>query len=329
MRVLAGDIGGTSTRLALFAVDGERLDPIAQKSFPSRDFSGLEQIVRLFLDPVRETCKRACFGIAGPVRNGRSETTNLPWVIEARLLERNLNLDRVDLINDLEANAYGIAALGPDDFKVIHEGEPDAAGNRAIIAAGTGLGEAGLFWDGQRHRPFATEGGHGDFAPTGELEISLLRHLSLRFGRVSWERVLSGPGLVNIYRFLLEHRGAEEDRAVAGEMSRADPAAAISKAGMAGRCGVCVEALDLVVGFYAAEAGNLALKFMATGGLFLGGGIAPKIVEKLEGAAFRSRYFAKGRMQALVESMPAKVILNDRTALLGTARFAVAAAERN
>jgi glucokinase len=323
--VLAGDIGGTNTRLALFETDGGGFEIRAEENFPSREYDGLEKIVRKFLGDRDSGCADACFGIAGPVRGGRSETTNLPWVVEANRLEKNLRLKTVSLLNDLEANAYGLAVLSEGDFALLHAGWPDATGNQAIVSAGTGLGEAGLYWDGERHRPFATEGGHVEFGPTGDVEIALLRHLSSRYGRVSWERVLSGPGLVNIYRFLLEHMRMEEPAWLTEQMERTDPAAAISGAAMQGRFSVCEAALDLFVALYGAEAGNMALKVMATGGVFLGGGIAPKIVDRLRGRNFLDRFLGKGRMRALVESMPVRVILNDRTALLGAARYAALA----
>jgi glucokinase len=325
VKVLAGDIGGTNTRLALFEGDGDGFESIAEADFPSRKFDGLEEIVRRFLGSGPPDCADACFGIAGPVRDRRSETTNLPWVVEAGRLEENLRIKKVSLVNDLEANAHGLSILDKADFAVLLEGRPDARGNRAIISAGTGLGEAGLYWDGNRHRPFATEGGHTEFAPTGEIEMALLQHLSQRYCRVSWERVLSGPGLVNIYRFLLENQGTEEPAWLKEQMERTDPAAAVSNAALQGKSTVCKDALDLFIALYGAEAGNLALKLMATGGVFLGGGIAPRICDRLRGPTFLDRFLGKGRMRPLVESMPVQVILNDRTALLGAARYAVLA----
>ena len=322
MRVLGGDVGGTGTRLALFEVSGEEIRTLETGDFSSRDYPDLYAIVEKFLGSRKALCERACFGIAGPVKEGRSKVTNLPWVIEAGRLARQLAIDKVFLINDLEAGAWGLASLGSDDLLVLAAGEPDARGNQAILSAGTGLGEAGLYWDGNRHRPFATEGGHADFAPRAAVDFELFRFLHKRYGTVSWERILSGPGLVNLYRFLLEHRKAAEPGWLTLEIRDTDPAAAISEAGMAGRCPVCSEALDLFVGFYGAEAGNLALKMMATGGVYLGGGIAPKIVERLRGPAFLNAFRDKGPMASLLRGMPVRVILNDRTALQGTARYA-------
>jgi len=322
MKVLCGDIGGTKTRLSLFEVGKERLELREERFFPSQEFASLENIVSEFLHAKGISCERACFGIAGPVRDGRSKTTNLPWVVDGRRLARDLGIAEVSLLNDLEANAYGIAVLAASDFLVLNEGNPKAVGNAAVISAGTGLGEAGLYWDGEKHHPFASEGGHADFAPGNELEIALFQYLSKRYGRVSWERVLSGPGLVNIYQFLCEYRQAETPTWLDEEMRTGDPGSAISDAGLTGKCHICAEALDIFVRLYGAEAGNLALKVMAMGGMYLGGGIAPKIAEKLKGPDFMQAFLDKGRMRNMLEEIPIKVILNDRAALLGAARYA-------
>ncbi|MGH8403816.1 MAG: glucokinase, partial [Gammaproteobacteria bacterium] len=229
----------------------------------------------------------------------------------------------VDLINDLEAHAYGLPLLAEKDFAVLHPGATGATGNQAIIAAGTGLGEAGLIWDGKAHIPYSTESGHADFAPRNELEIDLLRYLLREFNEhVSYERVLSGPGLYNVYRFLRERGEQLESPEVAAGLKVSDPAAVITQAALAGICRLCSQALDLFVACYGAEAGNLALRAMATGGIFIGGGIAPKILAKLKGPAFLQAFLAKGRMRKLVEQIPVKVILNDKAALLGAANYA-------
>jgi len=320
--ILAGDIGGTNARLACFKVDGGHLVSVREKDYPSRAHAGLDEIVRKFVEDYSVSVERACFGIAGPVKDGRVVTPNLPWVIDAGQLSGLLRLQDVALINDLEANTYGIAALGPSDFVVLSEGSPDAEGNIAVIAAGTGLGEAGAYWDGTREHPIPSEGGHGDFAPRTELEIQLLRSLLGRFKRVSYERVLSGAGLLEIYRFLRDSGRGEEPEWLKQEMLQQDPSAAISKAALEARSELCQQALDLFVSIYGAEAGNLALKFKATGGVFVGGGIAPKIVEKLKGPTFMEAFKAKGRMRRLLEAIPVRVIMNDKTALLGAARRA-------
>lgn len=319
--ILAGDIGGTHTRLALAAAEGGRLRLVADATLASQEHESLEAALEAFLASHRLPVERACFGVAGPVSHGRCEATNLPWVVDAGQVAARLGAE-VRLINDLEANAYGIAALEPADFAVLNPGAPDALGNLAIIAAGTGLGEAGLAWDGAQHHPFATEGGHADFAPRSALEMELLRYLLDRFDHVSYERVVSGPGLLNIYRFLRDTGRGEEPAWLAQALRQQDPSAVIAEAAQAGKSALCVEALDLFVAVYGAEAGNLALKVLATGGVYLGGGIAPKILSTLKEPTFLEAFAAKGRMRPLLEAMPVRVILNDLAALLGAARCA-------
>jgi len=324
VRVLAGDIGGTKTRLAVFDVEGTRPETLFEHSYPSGEYASLDAIVRDFLDRADADCRRVCFGIAGPVKQGRAETTNLPWVIEARAMVKSFGFDTVSLMNDLQANAWGIDALDDDDFCLLSAGHADAAGNASIIAAGTGLGEAGLYWDGRRHWPFASEGGHADFSPHSDLEIALLEYLRERFGHASWERVVSGPGLVSLHDFLCIHRGVAVPAWLNDEMAAGDAAAAISGAALDERDAICAEALDLFVHLYGVEAGNHALKIMATGGIYIGGGIAPKILDKLKGPLFMQGLLSKGRMRPLLEGMPVRVILNDRTALYGPALYLAA-----
>jgi glucokinase len=273
--LLAGDIGGTSTRLAIFDVQAGRLVPVVEATLASRDFASLSEAARSFLSSHAARPTNACFGIAGPVRRGRVRTPNLPWVIDDAELASDLGFE-VRLINDVEASGYGLESLEPGDFALLQAGERDATGNSAIIAAGTGLGEAGLYWDGRRHLPFACEGGHTDFAPRDERETGLLRHLKRQYERVSTERVLSGPGLQAIYGFLRESRGGDEPAWFADEVEEKGAPAAIAEAALKRRDAVCAEALDMFVSIYGAEAGNLALKLMATGGVYLGGGIAPR-----------------------------------------------------
>ena len=320
--LLAGDIGGTWSRLALFEVADGRLQMRDHERYPSEQHAGLAEIAQRFLAVRPQSVQRACFGVAGPVHGGRVHTTNLPWNVDATDLARATGLAAVDLINDLEATVYGLPALGPADFAVLNTGAPDAAGNQAVIAAGTGLGEAGIFWDGQRAHPLATEGGHADFAPRNDLEIELLRYLLPRFGHVSVERVVSGPGLCHIYEFLRDTGRGAESGAVRQEMERDDPPAVITRRALAGADDLCVQALTLFVSLYGAEAGNLALKVMATGGVFVGGGIAPRIVETLRGPGFMASFTAKGRHQALLAAIPVRVVLNDGAALLGAAHYA-------
>jgi len=323
MLVLAGDIGGTSTRLAYFDSAGGRLTPLLEKRFPSREAGSLEEIVSGFTSDQGLSADRACFGIAGPVLQGRVRTPNLPWSVDAVELARILGMPAVEMINDLEANAYGIDLLGPDDMVVLNRGVPDPAGTIAVVSAGTGLGEALAYWDGSAHRPLRSEGGHADFAPRTELEAELLLFLRAEHGRVSTERVVSGPGLRNIYRFLRDVRHLPESPSVAEAMQQGDPSAAITRAALASECPLCEQTLVLFVSLYGAEAGNVALRALATGGIYLGGGIAPKIIERLKGPGFMLAFTAKGRLSPLLENIPVRVILNDRTALLGAARRAV------
>jgi glucokinase len=321
--LLAGDVGGTKTLLGFFTVEGTRLRQAVQQSYPSREYAKLADILRQFLDAHRLSARRVCLGIAGPVRQGHVTTPNLPWDVDANHLHDELHCGPVALLNDLEANAYGLRVLGPDDYAVLNAGAPAEAGNAALISAGTGLGEAGLFWDGKRHRPFASEGGHADFAARSPLEAELALYLFHRFGHVSYERILSGPGLHNIYQFLLQKSGqADELPGLMVKLGISDPAAAISHAALEDQSELCDQALDLFVSVYGAEAGNLALKLLATDGVFLGGGIAPKILPRLRQPAFLEAFAGKGRMRPLLESIPVRVILNEQTALLGAARYA-------
>lgn len=320
--ILAGDIGGTHARLALFDVSEGQYVPLSLTVFPSHDYPTLDAIAIKFVENSKAQPVSACFGIAGPVMDGKVEATNLPWKVDSRSLASRLKISKVTLINDLEANAWGIPALAAKDLVSLNQAAP-APGNQAVISAGTGLGEAGMYWDGSKYRVFACEGGHSDFAPRNDLEVELFRYLENKFGHVSNERVLSGPGLVNIFDFLRDSgRGAAPDWLLR-EIQTSDAAAAISRAATEGKCPVAEQALALFISIYGAEAGNLALKLLATGGLFVGGGIAPRILPNLvKNAAFMQSFVAKGRMQSIMERIPVKVIVNDETALLGAARYA-------
>ncbi len=321
--ILAGDIGGTNARLAYFQPQNGHLRLISERVYPSREYGELGEIVSRFLAGSATRPEVACFGIAGPVRNGRVETSNLPWVIEQARLAKQIQLPATLLINDLEANAWGISELNPQDLIRLNRVGP-AAGNQGVIAPGTGLGEAGLFWNGSQHEVYACEGGHADFAPQGELQIELLRFLAKLYEHVSYERILSGPGLVNVYEFLRERGCGDEPAGFGGQLANEDPAAAISHAALNGTNPLAVQALDLWITVYGAEAGNLALKAMATGGIFLGGGISPKILPKLTGPLFMHAFLSKGRLRPLLEGIPVQVITNDKAALLGAARCAAA-----
>jgi glucokinase len=321
--ILAGDVGGTHARLALMQARGEDLALLTEKIYSSHDYSNLEDIVTDFLKQNPTKPQLAGIGVAGPVRDGKCVATNLPWIVDASKLAGVSGLDRVELLNDLEANAYGISTLAPSDFAILQKGIPNAQGNAAVISAGTGLGEAGMYFDGTELRPFAGEGGHASFAPEGAVQGELFVYLTKRFGHVSCERVLSGPGLVNIYEFLRDTGRGSESHAVVEQMRSGDPAAAISQAALVDGSQLCVEALEIFVEIYGAEAGNLALKFLATAGVYVGGGIAPKILKELQRPLFLDAFLNKGRMKPLLEAIPVLVILNENTALHGAARGAL------
>lgn len=321
--ILAGDIGGTKTNVALFEQDAQQLGtPINQKSFPSKQYHSLNAIIEEYVAANPADVKASCFGIAGPVVGGRVETPNLAWTVDGDALARTIGVERVDLINDLEATAYGIEGLKDTQLFTLNAGDV-REGHRALIAAGTGLGMAGIFWDGQKYRPIASEGGHADFAPSNVEEIDLLRYLTDKFhGHVSYERALSGPGLFNIYSFLRDTKRAEEPAWLAEEIASGDKTAAVSKAALGNKAEIAVKALDLFVQIYGAAAGNLVLTFKSVGGLYIGGGVAPKIIEKLKDGKFMTAFQDKGRMSALVGSIPVHVVLDDKTALYGAARCA-------
>jgi glucokinase len=349
--VIAGDIGGTKTRLASVEVRGTQLRPRDGEAEPSgagvaashllpqtagfasnvskvriereadyrsRDFATFEALLADFLQDAPAPV-HAAFGIAGPVRGRAVRATNLPWYIEADGLQQRFGFKTCMLLNDLEATAYGLPALGAEDLLTLQPGAQDARGNAAIIAAGTGLGEAGLYWDGRQHHPYATEGGHTSFSPQSELEMDLLRYLQRRYVHVSWERVVSGMGLLDLHDFLRSYRKAAVPQWLEEELRTGDAAAAISRAALAGSDDICIETLECFARLYGAEAGNLALKTMSRGGVYVGGGIAPKILPLLQRDLFMQAFLNKGRMLPLLEAMPVRAILNDRVALYGPA----------
>jgi len=322
--VLAGDVGGTKTNVALFSVHGERLRPEWTQSFASKRYSGLVPVLQEFLAAgSAHSIDAACFGIAGPVVDGKVKTPNLPWMIDSGELRRALKLDSLALLNDLEAAAYGIFTLEDDEFCTLNQGIQRHSGNKALIAAGTGLGEAILHDDGRHFHPLASEGGHADFAPRDDLEIELLRYLMSQFGHASYERALSGPGLFNIYGFLKEQRGFAEPKWLADRLAAEnDPSAVVSMAALANEAEICVKALDLFVSIYGAEAGNLALRAKALRGLYVGGGIAPKILDKLKDETFMRAFTDKGRYADLLAAIPVQVVLNDQAGLRGAAYYA-------
>ena len=324
--ILAGDVGGTKVHLALYDFTKGKLKYTREERFPAKDYSGLEAIVKEFVGADAVTA--ACFGVPGPVRDGRLRLTNLPWTLDSRELTVNLAIPHVFLINDLEANGYGIAELTSEQIFTLSEGDTSQIGNRALIAAGTGLGEGLLIWNGHMHVPYPSEGGHADYSPRNEDEIDLLRFLKQKYnGRISWERVVSGMGMTNVYEFLRDVRGMDEPAWLAEKIAAsADPNAVITEAGLAAKAEICEKTLDMVVSAYGAEAGNLALKVMSVGGLYVGGGIAPRILEKLKDGTFLRAFQDKGRLSQLLINMPVRVILESRAAVLGAAAFGEARA---
>ncbi len=320
--ILAGEIGATRTRLAAFETEGNRLSCVVEKDYASHDYPSLTEILPQFIRSEGIGVHSACFGVAGPVRSGRSKISNLPWTIDSGELAKLLKLPSVGLLNDLEAYAYGIDALESKDFIALSEGSEDAEGNRAVISAKTGLGVAGLFWDGFRHHPFPCEGGHADFAPRNELQMELLAYLLKKFGRVSTERILSGPGIKNIYDFFRDTHKAEEPAALHDQMAAApDAPALISQLAAQGKAPICEQTMLLFVSVFGAETGNCALHYMTTGGIFIGGSIAAKNVAKMKEPVFMESFLDKGRMAALLKDMPVKIILNDDCGLVGAARY--------
>ena len=321
--VLAGDIGGTKTHLGLFSVHGEKLRSEVMQTYASKRYAGLAPLVNEFLADSKPAIDSVCFGIAGAVVGDKVKTPNLPWTIDAGELRQCLKFNSATLLNDLEAAAYGIFTLESDEFCTLNEGSLHHSGNKALISAGTGLGQTTLYDDGQRFRPLASEGGHGDFAPRSELEIELLRHLMARFGHVSYERVLSGPGLFNIYRFLKDAGKFPEPPWLTERLNSGDdPSAVVSQAALAGAAEICVKAMDLFVSIYGAEAGNLALRAKSVSGLYIGGWIAPKILPKIKDGDFMRAFVDKGRYADLLAAIPVQVVLNDRSALRGAAYYA-------
>ncbi len=323
--ILAGDVGGTKTVLALFEERRGQLTLARDVTRPSREFPSLEAIVHDFLNGgPRPDVAAACFGVAGAVIDGRCVTTNLPWTLDEKVLSHAIPAPRVKLLNDLEAAAWGVMHLPAAELATLQAGTP-RNGNMVLIAAGTGLGEALIAWDGARHHVIASEGGHADFAPRTERETELHRYLRREFGHVSYERVLSGPGLFNIYRFGLDTSGIAEPPWLKDRLASGDRSAVISEIGLSGGHPLCVEALELFASVYGAEAGNLALKALAVGGVYVGGGIAPKIRAKLSDGRFIAAFRDKGRFAGLMESIPVHLALNPRAPLLGAALVATGA----
>jgi glucokinase len=347
--ILAGDIGGTKTHLALFEWTTDRVEPLRLETFHSADYTALEDMLEEFLVPPKppttvdelqqsandslesdseikpdEPVKidAACFGVAGPVIQNLSHTTNLPWIVDGAAIAKRFEIPRVRLLNDLEAMANGILMLRPDELVTLNAGTPPSQKQAiALIAAGTGLGESILFWDGTRYKAVPSEGGHADFAPNSDNEIELLRHVRSQYLHVSYERVLSGPGLHAIYEYVRDTK-KNEPTWLSEKIKAGDPAAEIAEAGLKGQAEIATQTLDLFASIYGAEAGNLALKAMAINGLYLGGGIAPKLLSKLKDGTFMKAFTNKGRYKRLMSNIPVHVVINQRTGLIGAASTA-------
>jgi glucokinase len=329
--ILAGDVGGTKVHLALYNFEGGRLRSLREQKYPAHEFASLGAVIEKFLevDNVdRKDIVAACFGVPGPVRAGRLKLTNLPWILDTRELSQELSIDHIFLINDLEATGYGIPELAPDRIFTLHKGDSSAVGHRGLIAAGTGLGEAMLIWDGKsRHVPIASEGGHCDFAARTDQEIALLQYLRRTMnGRVSFERVVSGIGIKNVYSFLRDDQKMEEPVWLRERLQQEDPNAVIGECGENGSSEICAETLKIFSAAYGAESGNIALKVLAMGGMYLGGGIAPKILKSLGDGRFMKAFTDKGRLSNVLVAAPVRVILDSRAALLGAAAYAEARA---
>jgi len=347
--ILAGDIGGTKIHFGLFDWDNKRVDPIREDTLYTADYESLEDAITEFLEdatapeagdeefpeeddpsesappvpPTDFTITGACFGVPGPVLNNTCRTTNVPWTIEGEKLAMFLKVPQVRLLNDLEATAHGLLLLREDEFEDLNPTAPTPPpdGTRALLAAGTGLGESILFWTGQQYHICPSEGGHTDFSPNNDLEIELLRYLRTSYIHVSFERVLSGPGLHLIYQYLRDTKKSEPTW-FAEKLPTGDPAALIAEAGLQKKPEICREALQTFVSIYGSESGNLALKTLARGGVYLGGGIAPKILPALKEEPFLKAFLGKGRYKRLLSTIPVRVILNSKTALLGAASMA-------
>jgi len=330
--ILAGDVGGTKVHLALYSFDSGNLVRLREEKFPAAEYARLDDVVTAFLgkgQEKREEIAASCFGCPGPVRDGRLKLTNLPWELDARDLQRNLGIEHIFLINDLEANGYGIPELAKDQIHTLHEGDPAGVGHRGLISAGTGLGECVLIWDGKlrRHQPIPSEGGHVDFAARNDQEIALLNYLRRTLkGRVSFERVVSGLGIRNVYAFLRDDQGMEEPDWLRQRMATEDPNAVIGTCAEEGSSDICVETMNIFAAAFGAKAGNLALTLLSAGGIYLGGGIAPKVLKVMSNGKFTEAFLDKGRMTPILHSVPVRIILDDTCALLGAAAYAEARA---
>ena len=322
--ILAGDIGGTSVKLALFNYDSGCLNLDRECIFRSKDYSGLDAILLEFIENRKISIEQACLGVAGPVDNGKCTVTNLQWIVETENLKNILGIDNVWIINDLAAMACAIPFLQESVLEVLQNGEVDTSGRVAVIAAGTGLGQAFLIPDSSdRYLIIDSEGGHCDFPFNDDIERDLFHFFQNQFGRVSIERVLSGSGLFQIYQFLNKKLSIDEPEWLSDELKENDPASVITSHGLNGKSEICKKTLDLFISFYGRVAGNLALQFRAKGGVYIGGGIAPKIISQIKSGNFMESFLSKGRFRSFMETIPVKVIMNEKASLLGAAQYAL------
>lgn len=319
--ILAGDIGGTKANMMLSRFEAGKMQTIKETRYVSKDYHSFTDILSNFLE-AQAIPDSICFSVAGPVIEGNVKFTNLSWNINSDEISKQVGGRPVAIINDLEATAYGLAALKEDELSILYKGSNDTPGNIAILAAGTGLGEAGLFFDGKQYHPFATEGGHSDFAPRNERDMDVLVFLLKRHQRVSWERLLSGNGIYAIWQFLTEVEKKDTPAWLLQQMENTDPAPIISKAAMEGTCPVCIEAIEMFNRYLAIEAVNLILKLKATGGLYLAGGIAAKLISLIKPNTWREEFSKSGRMGQLLKEVSVYVVQNEKAPLLGASYFA-------
>ena len=319
--VLAADVGGTKTNMALIRRDGIKFEEIVSFTYASSEFNSPTEIIGDFTAKSKTKFDTISLAIAGPVYKQVVQATNLPWAISAAAIRSSTGIEEVYLINDLEANAYGLGVLGPENFRMIHEGDPEPEGNAAMISPGTGLGEAGMYWDGSHLHPFATEGGHSDFAPQTELDVEMLHYLQRNLNHVSWERLVSGPGIETIFKFYAEVKGMEVPPEIGESIKKGKAGPLISARAAEGKCRICQHTIDLFLRYVAEEAGNLILKYNATGGLFIGGGIIPDLIHQLDLDSFLHYLQNSGRMEKLLRRVPVTIVLNEKAALLGAAFY--------
>jgi len=324
LKVIAGDIGGTKSLLGLVDVDQRKPDYriVSERRFESKQYGSLAAVVKEFIQESEAVVDKACFGVAGPVVDGECTVTNLPWHVRRDPLAQEIEISHTELINDFESIGYGLELLGPDDLITLQQEALQPRGPIALIGAGTGLGEAFLIWEGDRYRVHSSEGGHTDFAPQNDFEVGLLKYLQEELGHVSYERLLSGYGIVNIYNYLVTCDKKLENQTIREEMAKEDGAAVISKYGLAGADAACVRTLDAFASIYGAETGNLVLKVLASGGAYVAGGIAPRIIEKLRDGTFIKAFREKGRLSSFVRDVPVHVVMNRKVGLLGAALVA-------